>query len=57
MSPEEVDELQIKGYTTVAKSCRTDAAAGGVLILVSTEVDAEEVETSQNTHRSSTSAP
>ena len=36
MSVTEVEAFSIKGYEVVAKSGRTDAAAGGVMILIST---------------------
>ena len=43
MSVTEVEAFSIKRYEAVAKSGRTDAAAGGVMILISTELDAEEI--------------
>ena len=44
MSYAEVEAFHINRYTVIAKSCRTDAATGGVFILVSTELDAEEIQ-------------
>ena len=44
MSIEEVEDFHVKGYEVATKSCRKDAAAGGVLILVRTDLDAEEIE-------------
>ena len=43
MSKKEVEELHIENYEVIANSCRSDAAAGGVIILVHTDLDAEEI--------------
>ena len=43
MNRAEVDRFHIKGYDVKAKSCRTVASIGGVLILVSTEIGAGKI--------------